>query len=44
LLLVVSSLGYSWLTVALVVVYLFMVVYSWTIAPLSRWLMQRKLR
>jgi tetratricopeptide (TPR) repeat protein len=44
LLLVVSSLGYSWLTVALVVVYLFMVVYSWTIAPLSRWLMQRRLR
>lgn len=44
LLLVVSLLGYSWLTVTLVVVYLFMVFYSWTVAPLSRWLMQRRLR
>jgi tetratricopeptide (TPR) repeat protein len=44
LFLVVSSLGYTWLTVTFVALYLFMVVYSWTIAPLSRWLMQRKLR
>ena len=29
---------------ALVILYLVMVVYSWTVAPLSRWLMQRKLR
>ncbi len=44
LILVVSSLGNSTLTVALVGVYLFMVVYSWTIAPLARWWEQRKIR
>jgi tetratricopeptide (TPR) repeat protein len=36
--------GLRWLTAVLVPVYLFMVVYSWTIAPLARWWMERKLR
>lgn len=44
LVLVVSSIGNSTLTVAVIGLYLFMVVYSWTIAPLTRWWMQRKLR
>lgn len=33
-----------WLTAVLVPLYLFMVVYSWTVAPLARWWMGRKLR
>jgi tetratricopeptide (TPR) repeat protein len=33
-----------WLTAILVPIYLFMVVYSWTIAPLARWWMERRLR
>ena len=44
LLLLVSALGNSTLTASLVGVYLFMVVYSWTIAPLSRWWMQRRIK
>ena len=44
LLLLVSALGNSTLTASLVGLYLFMVVYSWTIAPLSRWWMQRRIK
>lgn len=36
--------GLYWLTAILVPIYLFMVVYSWTVAPLARWWMGRKLR
>jgi tetratricopeptide (TPR) repeat protein len=44
LVLVVSALGNSNLTLALVALYLFLVVYSWTIAPLARWWTQRGIR
>lgn len=40
----VASTGIGWLMAAVVVLYLFMVVYSWTAAPLARWWMGRKLR
>lgn len=33
-----------YLAITLVILYFVMVVYSWTVAPLSRWLMQRKIR
>lgn len=34
----------SYVSAALLIVYLFMVVYSWTLAPVARWWMQRKIR
>ena len=44
LLLLVSVTGQTTLLVILVVLYLFLVVYSWTIAPLARWWMLRRAR
>lgn len=44
LLLALTALKLWWLAVPLVILYLFMVVYSWTVAPLARWWMRRKLR
>jgi len=44
LLLVAIASGQEGAAAVLVVVYLFLVVYSWTLAPLARWWMQRRLR
>lgn len=33
-----------WLATILLLLYIFLVVYSWTIAPLARWWMQRRIR
>ncbi|MEO5575405.1 MAG: tetratricopeptide repeat protein [Gaiellaceae bacterium] len=41
---VVSLIGNPYLIAGLVGLYLFMVVYSWTVAPLARWWMQRRIR
>lgn len=44
LLALLSATGQTTLLVPLVVLYLFLVVYSWTVAPLARWWMQRRVR
>ena len=44
LLVITVMLDMPYLTITLVILYFVMVVYSWTVAPLSRWLMQRKIR
>ena len=36
--------GLWWLSLPLALLYLFMVFYSWTVAPLARWWMSRRLR
>lgn len=41
---VTTASGQTWLLAILVPVYLFMVVCSWTLAPLTRWWMQRRIR
>jgi tetratricopeptide (TPR) repeat protein len=44
LLAITVMLDLPYLTITLVILYFVMVVYSWTVAPLTRWLMQRKIR
>ena len=44
LLLLALASGQGTVAAVLVAVYLFLVVYSWTLAPLARWWMQRRLR
>ena len=39
-----AATGQTLLIVPLVALYLFLVVYSWTVAPLARWWMQRRIR
>ena len=41
---VTLALDLSYVSAALLIAYLFMVVYSWTFAPVARWWMQRKIR
>jgi hypothetical protein len=41
---IAAATGKYQLVAPLVVLYLFMVVYSWTIAPLARWWTQRRIR
>ena len=44
LLLLVTASGQMTLAAVLIALYLFLVVYSWTIAPAARWWMQRRIR
>jgi tetratricopeptide (TPR) repeat protein len=44
LLALTAATGQALLIVPLVALYLFLVVYSWTVAPLARWWMQRRIR
>lgn len=44
LLVLTSATGLWYIAAPLLFLYLFMIVYSWTIAPLARWWMQRRIR
>jgi hypothetical protein len=41
---IAGATGLWWLAAPIVILYLFMVVYSWTIAPLARWWMHRRIK